>query len=47
MQKLTREKIKSVYDLGPDAIIDLFEQLMKANEMLVQQVSDLKTRIRK
>ena len=45
MQELTREQIKSVYALGPDAIIDLLEQLMKKNELLVQQVADLKSRI--
>ena len=45
MQELTREQIKSVYDLGLDAVIDLIEQLMKTNEMLVQQVIDLKARI--
>ena len=45
MQELTREQIRSVYELGPDAIIDLLEQLMKTNKMLVQQVGDFLIRI--
>jgi len=45
MQKLTREDIKSICNLEPDTIIDLLEQLMKTNERLVQQVTDLKTRV--
>ena len=45
MQKLTRAEIKAIYDLGPDAVIDLLEQLMRTNEILAQQVADLKLRV--
>ena len=45
MQNVTREEIKTIYDHGPDAVIDLLEKLMTTNEMLVQQVTDLKARI--
>lgn len=45
MQKLTREQIRSIYDAGPEAVISLTEQLIEANEMLVQQVILLQTRV--
>jgi len=45
MQKLTREQIRSVYDAGPEAVISLIEQSIEANEMLVQQVILLQTRV--
>jgi transposase len=45
MQKVTREDIKSIYDLGPDAVIELLEQLITTNANLAQQVTDLKIRV--
>lgn len=45
MQKLTREEIQALYDLGLEAVIDLLEQLTDTNEMLVQQVTALKIRV--
>ena len=46
MQNFTRDELQAVYDHGPDAIIDLLEKLIKTNEILVQQVSELKTRVK-
>ena len=45
MQKLTREQIRAVYDAGPEAVISLIEKEIEANEMLVQQVILLQTRV--
>lgn len=45
MQRLTREQIRAVYDAGPEAVISLIEQAIEANEMLVQQVILLQTRV--
>ena len=45
MQKLTRSELQAIYDRGPDAVIDLLEQLLKTNALLAQQVTELKARV--
>ncbi len=45
MQKLTREQIRAVYDAGPEAVISLIEQAIEADELLVQQIILLQTRV--
>jgi len=48
MQKLTREQIQQIYDIGPDAVIQLIEKLFEAidtNEKLVDQIASLKARV--
>jgi transposase len=48
MQKLTREQIQQIYDIGPEAIIQLIEKLFKAidaNKHSAQQVASLRARV--
>jgi len=48
MQKLTREQIQQIYDIGPEAVMQLIEKLfeaIKTNENLVDQVASLQARV--
>lgn len=48
MQKLTREQIQQIYDIGSKALIQLVEKLfeaIQANEQLADQVASLQTRV--
>ena len=48
MQELTREQIQQIYDIGPEAVIQLIEKLFKViqqNEHLVDQVASLQARV--
>ena len=45
MQKLTREQFLAIYNAGPDAVIDLIEQLIESNQNLAQQVQSLQRRV--
>ena len=48
MQKLTREQIQQLYDIGPETVIQLIEKLFDAietNENLVDQVASLQARV--
>lgn len=45
MQKLTREQIREIYDLGTDAVIALVEKLFSTIEALSKQVTILQERV--
>lgn len=48
MQKLTREQIQQIYNIGPEAIIQLIEKLFEAietNDHLIDQVASLQARV--